>query len=51
MWYLDGYDKLKLFGFAIYGVIDGYSRRILWLNVGFFNNDLRLIVSYYFFCV
>ena len=24
MWHLDGYDKLKPFGFAIHGAIDGY---------------------------
>ena len=25
-WNLAGYDKLKPFGFAIHGAIDGYSR-------------------------
>ena len=33
VWHLDGYDKLKPFGFEIHGCIDGYSRRVLWLNV------------------
>ncbi|KAK2832604.1 hypothetical protein Q7C36_016066 [Tachysurus vachellii] len=28
-WHLDGYDKLKPFGFAISGCIDGFSRRVL----------------------
>ena len=28
-WHIDGYDKLKPYGFAIHGAIDGYSRRIL----------------------
>lgn len=32
-WYIDGYDKFKLFGFFIYGCVDGFSRRILWLEV------------------
>ena len=27
IWHLDGYDKLKPFGFAIHGAIDGFSRR------------------------
>ena len=27
MWHMDGYDKLKPFGFPIHGAIDGYSRR------------------------
>jgi len=33
IWHIDGYDKLKPFGFCIHGAIDGYSRRILWLRV------------------
>lgn len=41
---MDGYDKLKLFGFCVYGVIDGYSRRILWFEVGIINNDFSVIV-------
>ena len=32
-WHIDGYDKLKPYGFAIHGAIDGFSRRILWLEV------------------
>ena len=28
-WLMDGYDKLKPFGFPIHGPIDGFSRRIL----------------------
>ena len=36
---IDGYDKLKPFGFAIHGAIDGYSWKILWLFVGSSNND------------
>ena len=31
VWHVDGYDKLKPYGFCIHGAIDGYSRRILWL--------------------
>ena len=33
LWLMDGYDKLKPFGFCIHGAIDGYSRRVLWLEV------------------
>ena len=32
-WHIDGHDKLKPSGIAILGVIDGYSRRILWLKL------------------
>ena len=34
IWHVDGYNKLKPFGFCIHGCIAGYSRRILWLEVG-----------------
>lgn len=46
-WHMDGYDKLKPFGFPIHGCIDGYSRRILWLEVGSTNNNPVLIAQYY----
>ena len=45
--HVDGYDKLKPFGFAVHGAIDGFSRKILWLNVGFTNNDPRFIAQFY----
>ena len=47
IWHLDGYDKLKPFGFAIHGCIDGYSRMILWLEVATTNND-PTVIGYYF---
>ncbi len=34
LWSLDGYEKLKRFGFQIYGCIDAYSRCIIWFYVG-----------------
>ena len=49
-WHLDGYDKLKPFGFCIHGAIDGYSRRILWLEVGPTNNNPKVIAHYYITC-
>ena len=33
IWHIDGHDKLKLFGFSIHGCIDGFSRRLIWLEV------------------
>ena len=45
--HIDGYDKLKPFGFCIHGAIDGYSRRVLWLEVGPTNNDPFVIAKYY----
>ena len=43
LWHIDGYDKLKPFGFCIHGAIEGLSRQILWLDVGFTNNDPSVI--------
>ena len=38
-WHVDGYDKLKRFGFCIHGCIGGYSRRVMWLEVASTNNN------------
>ena len=46
-WHVDGYDKLKPFGFAIHGAIDGYSRKIIWIEVGPSNNNPMVVTSYY----
>ena len=51
MWHLDGYNKLKPFGFPIHGAIDGYSRRILWLRVKCTNNDPQVIAGFYIQCI
>ena len=46
-WHVDGYDKLKPWGFPIHGCIDGYSRRIMWLRVARSNNLPEYPVMYY----
>ena len=46
-WHIDGYDKLRPFGFYIHGCIDGYSRKVMWLEVADSNHDPKLIASYY----
>lgn len=51
IWHLDGYDKLKPYGFSIHGAIDGFSRRILWLEVGISNKNPRIIGRYFIDCV
>ncbi len=51
VWHIDGNDKLKPFGFCIHGCIDGYSRRILWLEVSPSNKNPRIIARYYINCV
>ena len=46
-WHIDGYDKLKPYGFAIHGAIDGYSRGILWRYVSASNNNPSNIAFYF----
>ena len=46
-WHVDGYDKLKPWGFPIHGCIDGYSRRIMWLRVARSNNLPEYPAIYY----
>ncbi|XP_043976973.1 uncharacterized protein LOC122833467 [Gambusia affinis] len=47
IWHIDSYDKLKPFGFCINGSIDGFSRKIIWLNAYTTNSDPKLIGGYY----
>ena len=47
VWHLDGYDKLKPYGFEIHGCIDGYSRRVLWLSVIRSNKDPKEVCNLY----
>ena len=47
IWHTDGYDKLKPFGFCIQGCIDGYSRRIIWLEGGVTNNYPDVTAGYF----
>ena len=46
-WHVDGYDKLKPYGLAIHGCIDGFSRKIMWLNVVESNNNPVIIAAKY----
>lgn len=50
-WHIDGFDKLKPYGFAIHGAIDGFSKRILWLEVASSNSDPAVIGFYFLNCV
>lgn len=47
LWHVDGWDKLAPFGFFVHGAVDGFSRRILWLEVGSTNKNPRVIASNY----
>ena len=46
-WHIDGYDKLKPWGFSIHGAIDGYSLCLLWLEVMRSNNSPDNIATLY----
>ena len=49
-WHVDGYDKLKPFGFPVHGCIDGWSRRIMWLKLTRSNKILRNVPWYLNVC-
>ncbi|XP_024118870.1 uncharacterized protein LOC112140200 [Oryzias melastigma] len=51
IWHVDGYDKLKPFGLALSGCIDGFSRRMMWLVCGSTNNNPSVIAHHYLNCV
>ncbi len=47
IWHIDGHDKLKPYGFSIHGRIDGYSRRLIWLEVRPANNNPEVVAKHY----
>ena len=51
LWHIDGYDKIKSYGFAAHGVIGGFIRKIIWLIATSSNNNSKVITSYYLNCV
>jgi len=50
-WHLDGYDKIKPYGFPIHGCIDGWSRKILWLKVSRSNNNPEIPAMFFLECI
>ena len=47
IYHVDGHDKLKRYGFAVYGGMDGFSRKIVWLYIATTNNNPEVIAYYY----
>lgn len=47
IWHIDSYDKLKPFGICINGCIDGFSRKIMWLNAYNTSSDPKVIAGYF----
>ena len=39
LWHVDGWDKLAHFGIFFHGAVDGFSRRILWLEANSTNKN------------
>ena len=46
-WHMDGYDKLKPFGFTIHGCVHGFSQRIIWLVAQRLNKNPKCVASYF----
>ena len=47
VFHIDGNYKLKRFGDAIRGCIDGFSRKLIWLFVSTTNNDPLVAANFY----
>ena len=47
LWHLDGWDKLKPYGFCVHACMDGFSRRIIWLEVGSSKKDSKVVANHY----
>ena len=47
LWHIDEWDKLKPYGFSVHVYIDGFSRRLLWLEVSTTNKHLNVIVDFF----
>ena len=47
IWHLDGWDKLKPYGFCVHGCVDGFSRRILWLEVNVTNKNPNVMLHHF----
>ncbi|KAJ8310790.1 hypothetical protein KUTeg_012655, partial [Tegillarca granosa] len=47
IWHLDSYDKLKPYGIAINGCIDGFSRHVIWLEANYTSSDPKVVGGYF----
>ena len=47
MWHIDSYDKLKPYGIAINGCIDGFSRYIIWMHANYTASDPKVVGGYF----
>lgn len=49
LWHVDGFDKLKEYGMAISGCVDGFSCKVIWCQVATTNNKPQ-VIAYYYLC-
>ena len=47
LWHVNGFDKLKPFGFAVSACVGGFSRKVIWLKQSTTNNKPEVIAFYY----
>ena len=47
LWHIDGFDKLKTFGLAISGHVDGFSQQVIWLIISMTNYNPKVISNYF----
>lgn len=47
IWHVDGNEKLKPYGLCLSGCMDGFSRRLIWLEVARTNKNPDLVCSYF----
>ena len=51
IYHIDENDKLERWGFCIHGVVDGFSRKLLWITVATTNNDPLVIANFFLACI
>lgn len=47
LWHIDSYDKLRPYGIGINGCIDGFLRKLIWLEANNTTNDPRVIGRFF----
>ena len=47
IWSIDGHDKLAEWRFQIYGGIDAYARKIIWIYAGISNRTSQSVLRQY----
>ena len=47
IWSMDGHDKLSVYSFKIYGAVDAYSRKIIWMYCGNANRSQFAVAQQY----